>query len=85
MERHPDDDLTRQQTAADLTKAGFPTSAATLATYAWRGTGPVFRKYGRRTLYRWGDSLAWAQGRLSKPVRATSELKETDADLGSRS
>ncbi|MBB4199209.1 hypothetical protein CCR94_01935 [Rhodoblastus sphagnicola] len=70
-----DDDLnTRQVTAERLTQKGFKISAQTLATMATRGGGPEFQKFGPRALYRWGDALAWAQGRLSRPVRSTSEL-----------
>jgi hypothetical protein len=72
--------LSRTDTAAALTAAGFPTSPATLATKATRGGGPPFQKYGSRPLYRWGASLAWAQGRLSKPRRSTSEVDAMSTD-----
>jgi hypothetical protein len=65
--------LTRDAVAAALTDAGFPVSAATLATKATRGGGPPYQLFGRRPLYRWGDVLEWARGRLSKPVANTSE------------
>jgi hypothetical protein len=73
----PDDPemlLRRDATAAALTLAGYPTSAKTLATLATRGGGPKFRKYGRYPIYRWGDSLRWAQAKLSPPVNSTAEL-----------
>lgn len=70
----PEAQLTRSATADALTEAGFPISAATLATKACRGGGPPFRKFGRVPVYRWADSLAWAQSRLSRVVRSTSEL-----------
>lgn len=70
-----DDNLTRQQTSAALTAAGYPTAVSTLACLATRGGGPIFRKFGRKPLYRWADSLEWAQKRLSKAVRSTSELR----------
>jgi hypothetical protein len=66
--------LTREQTAAALTSAGFPVSAKTLATKATRGGGPAFRKFGSRPLYDWSETLRWAQARLSAPVVSTSEL-----------
>jgi hypothetical protein len=69
----PDALLVRKRTAEALTEAGFPTSSATLATKATRGGGPPYRLYGRIPIYRWGDALAWAQSRLSDPVRSTSE------------
>jgi hypothetical protein len=66
--------LTRDQTAAALTAAGFPIKPATLATKATRGGGPPFQRFGLRPLYRWGDVMRWAQSRLSKTVASTSEL-----------
>ncbi len=65
--------LTRDAVAAALTAAGFPVRPKTLATMATRGGGPPFRHFGARVLYRWGDALAWAEGRLSDPRRSTSE------------
>jgi hypothetical protein len=70
---NPDTRQIRKATAAALTAAGFPISAKTLATMATRGGGPVYQKFGQRPLYRWGDALEWAQGRLSPPRRSTSE------------
>jgi hypothetical protein len=78
----PDDPnirLRRTATAAALTAAGFPISDKTLATKASRGGGPPYRLFGRVPLYRWGDSLAWAEGRLSAPRRSTSEADERRA------
>jgi len=65
--------LTRSRTAEALTAAGFPVKAKTLATKATRGGGPPYRKFGLRVLYRWGDALAWAEGRLTAVHRSTSE------------
>lgn len=65
----------RKSTAEALTNAGFPVSPATLATMATRGGGPQYHLFGRKPLYRWGDALAWAKGRLSKPIRSTSEAE----------
>jgi hypothetical protein len=73
--------LTRDQTAAALTAAGFPIKPKTLATKATRGGGPPYRRFGARPLYRWGDSLAWAQSRLSEPRVSSSE---TDAQRAGR-
>jgi hypothetical protein len=69
----PDTLLTRKRTAVALTESGFDTSPATLATKATRGGGPPFQLYGRKPLYRWGSTLAWAQSRLSGPRYTTSE------------
>jgi hypothetical protein len=65
--------LTRNQLAAALTEVGYVTSPATLSTKATRGGGPPFSKWGPRAMYRWGDALAWAEGRLSAPRHSTSE------------
>ena len=45
----PDALLTRSETAAALTAAGFPVRAATLATKATRGGGPAFRTLSVRS------------------------------------
>lgn len=65
--------LTRTQTAAALRAAGFPIADKTLATRASRGGGPLYRRFGARVLYRWGDALNWAESRLSEPHCNTSE------------
>jgi hypothetical protein len=71
----PDAILSRSATAAALTEAGYPTTAATLATYACRGNnGPPYRLFGRRPQYRWGDVIQWAKARTSKLITSRSEL-----------
>lgn len=66
--------LSRDAVAAALTAAGFPVKAKTLSTKATRGGGPPFRKFGSKAVvYRWGDALAWAEGRLSPLRGSTSE------------
>lgn len=70
---HDDDALlTRDMAAAALTAVGYPVKSKTLATKATRGGGPPYRLFGTRPLYRWGDALNWAQGRLSAPRLNTS-------------
>ena len=69
--------LTRTATASALTALGFPIAGPTLATKAVRGGGPPFQRFGRRPLYRWGDSVACAKGRLGARVNSTSERVET--------
>jgi hypothetical protein len=66
--------LRRKLTAEALTAAGYPVSEKTLATKAVRGGGPPYRTFGRTVLYRWGEALAWAEGRLSAPRCSTSEM-----------
>jgi hypothetical protein len=70
---NPEALLTRQRTAEALTDAGYQTAPNTLAKAAWSGKGPLFRKYGRITLYKWGDALSWAQERAGPPRRSASE------------
>lgn len=72
--------LSRAQTAEALTAIGFKTSPATLQTKVTRGGGPPFRNYGARVVYRWGDALEWAQSRLSKPRRSSSEADAQQAN-----
>jgi hypothetical protein len=71
--------LTREQAAAALTAAGYPTKAKTLATKATRGGGPPYRTYSGRALYRWGDAHEWAQSKLGPIVHSTSELRQIKA------
>ena len=71
----PDALLGRKETAAALTALGFRISDKTLASKASREGGPPYRTFGRSVLYRWGDALAWAEGRLSAPRRSTSEME----------
>jgi hypothetical protein len=70
----PNTILHRPAAAAALTAAGYPTAASTLATKATRGGGPRFQKFGKFAVYRWGDLLAWAEGRLGPSVTSTAEL-----------
>ena len=65
--------LTREAVAAALTAAGYPISPRTLATKATRGGGPPYSLFSGRALYRWGDTLNWAQSLMSPPRRCTSE------------
>ena len=59
---------------------GIPCAPATLAKYACVGGGPVYRKAsGKFPIYAREDLDAWAESRLSKPVRSTSELTKQSA------
>jgi hypothetical protein len=58
---------------------GIPCSPATLAKYACRGGGPVFRKAGKFPIYYRDDLDAWAKARLGKLVHSTSELGDRGA------
>jgi hypothetical protein len=60
--------LTRGPAAAALTRAGYPVTAATLATKATRGGGPPYRVFGRRPVYRLSDLMAWAESQVREPT-----------------
>jgi hypothetical protein len=70
-----DDLLTRDKTAVALTAAGYPIRSATLGTKATRGGGPPCRRFGTRSVYRWGDAIDWAEGRMAS--RADGEREGT--------
>lgn len=66
--------LRRQQVPAYmLEKHGIPIAIATLNKLASIGGGPAMQYAGRIPLYRPEDLDAWANDRLSKPVRSTAE------------
>jgi hypothetical protein len=69
-----DDLLTRDETAVALSRAGFPIRSATLGTKATRGGGPPCRRFGTRSVYRWGDAIDWAAGRMAQS-RTDGELE----------
>jgi len=69
---NPEDLLTRDETAVALTAAGYPIRSATLGTLVTRGGGPLFRRFGSRSLYRWGDALDWAENRKQPNGAASS-------------
>lgn len=70
---NPDARLSRRDIASALTRAGYPISAATLASMATRGGGPVYTLFNGRALYRTGDALAWAESRTSAPRTTACE------------
>jgi hypothetical protein len=65
----------RVDAAAYVTERYFPCSPKTLAKLAVTGGGPVFRKAGRIPVYDDEDLNRWAIGRISQPMRSTSEMK----------
>jgi hypothetical protein len=72
-----DSPFLRRQAAAEYlrTRWGVPCSPKTLAKLACIGGGPAYRLYGRIPLYTHADLDAYAEGKLSKPVRSTSEYE----------
>ena len=66
--------LRRSEVPAYLAeKHGIPIAVKTLDKLASIGGGPVMQYSGRIPLYRPEDLDAWAEQRLSKPVRSTAE------------
>jgi hypothetical protein len=58
---------------------GIPCVATTLAKYACTGEGPNFRRAGKFPIYARDDLDAWAEQRIGKLVRSTSELVDCRA------
>lgn len=67
------DFLTRPEAADYVTGKGAPISKNTLQKFATVGGGPLYRRFGNKTLYRPADLDAWVAERLSVPIRTTSE------------
>jgi hypothetical protein len=65
----------RRRAAAEYLREqrGIPCSEKTLAKLACIGGGPAYRLFGRIPLYSIADLDAYAEAKLSKPVRSTSE------------
>ena len=77
---NPDAPLTREQTAAALSEFGFPITVNALGGLAHRGTGPKYALFGKYSLYRWRDALAWAETQLRDPRSSASELAAARAE-----
>jgi hypothetical protein len=75
---HADSLLTRSEAGRVLRNLGFPVADKTLATRASRGRGPIFRRFGAKPLYRFGDLLAWAESRLGPPIGSSAELDKSE-------
>jgi hypothetical protein len=67
----------RRRAAAEYLREqrGIPCSEKTLAKLACIGGGPIYRRFGRIPLYLIADLDAYAEARLSKPIRSTSEYR----------
>jgi hypothetical protein len=65
----------RRRAAAEYLREqrGIPCSEKTLAKLACIGGGPLYRRFGRIPLYLIADLDAYAEAKLSKPIRSTSE------------
>lgn len=58
-----------------MEKHGIPIAVATLNKLASIGGGPLMTYAGRIPLYHVDDLDAWAEERLSKPVRSTADRR----------
>jgi hypothetical protein len=67
----------RRRAAAEYLREqrGIPCSEKTLAKLACIGGGPIYRRFGRIPLYLIADLDAYAEAKLSKPIRSTSEYR----------
>lgn len=65
--------LGRHEAAQYVIEKGYPTTYNTLQKLATIGGGPVFRKFGHRVVYYPSDLDNWVMGRLSPPLRSTSD------------
>jgi len=67
----------RRKAAAEYLREqwGVPCTEKTLAKLACIGGGPVYRRFGRIPLYAAADLDEFAQAKLGKPVRSTSEYR----------
>jgi hypothetical protein len=65
----------RRRAAAEYLREqrGIPCSEKTLAKLACIGGGPIYRRFGRISLYLIADLDVYAEAKLSKPIRSTSE------------
>ena len=68
----------RRRAAAEYLREtwGIPCSEKTLAKLACIGGGPAYRRYGRIPLHLTPDLDAYAECKLSKRVRSTSEYED---------
>ena len=75
MERSPKRRLSRTEASEYLLQEhGIRRKPKTLAKDVVYGTGPRYRKDGRAVVYDVADLDAFAESRLSDPVRSSSEL-----------
>ena len=72
--------LRRSEAAAYLQERYGAYTTETLAKFSCVGGGPRFRKLGPYPVYTAADLDIWAESRMSRAVRSTSELaKKTEA------
>ena len=67
--------LSRAEAAARVRAGGQPCEQSTLAKEATYGSGPPYVIIGGRAFYAPGDVDAWAQSRVSAPIRKASDAR----------
>jgi hypothetical protein len=65
--------LTRKQSADFLTEQGLPVTSNTLQKLATVGGGPEYSIFGNRAVYAPENLLGWAEAKLTKSRKSTSE------------
>jgi hypothetical protein len=75
----PETIFTRPQLAQASTDCGVPVKPATLSTWASRGNGPPYKKFGKAALYNWGVYVAWALARMDEPASTATEHRANKA------
>jgi hypothetical protein len=68
--------LRRADAAAYVTDRYFPCSRQSLAKFAVKGGGPLYRKAGRVPIYKPADLDAWALSRIGPPRSSSSVIIE---------
>ncbi len=66
------DYLTRREAAAYVSGKGLTISPNTLQKLASVGGGPVYRRFGNKSLYVIVDLDAWIAAKMGVPMRSTS-------------
>lgn len=66
--------LDREEAAAWCAAIGRPVTPGSLAVFASRGTGPRYRKVGRKVYYEKDDLTAWAEGQTYEGPRTDDEM-----------
>lgn len=64
--------FSRAEAADYITAKGAPISKNTLTKLACIGGGPIYRRFGNRSLYMSADLDAWLAERIGAPMRSTS-------------
>jgi hypothetical protein len=58
-----------------LAEMGLIVAVPTLTTWATRGGGPPFRKFGKKIVYDLAAAVAWAESRMTPAVTSSAELR----------